>query len=75
MNRPRCPGAARIPAAHGLTVAKATIEKFVARATRLYRQDRTEPSGPSRLGIYVRRWVAWAGVGLGGRPRPARPAL
>ena len=49
----------------GLTVAKATIEKFVARATRLYEQDRKEPSGPSRLGIYVRRWVAWSGAGTG----------
>ena len=39
----------------GLTVAKATIEKFVARATRLYQQDRKEPSGLSRLGICVRR--------------------
>ena len=49
----------------GLTVAKATIEKFVARAARLYEQDRKEPSGPSRLGMYVRRWVAWSGAGLG----------
>ena len=43
----------------GLTVAKATIEKFVERAARLYEQDRKEPSGPSRLGMYVRRWVGW----------------
>ncbi|MGR3715677.1 MAG: hypothetical protein ACU0B1_02870 [Thermohalobaculum sp.] len=57
MNRPRCPGEARIRAAHGLTVAKATIEKFVARAPRLYQQDREGPPGPSRLGIYVRRWL------------------
>ena len=34
----------------GLTVAEATIERFVERATRLYEQDRKEPSGPSRLG-------------------------
>ena len=59
----------------GLTVAKATIEKFVARATRLYEQDRKEPSGPSRLGMYVRRWIGWADVGHGGRPRPARLAF
>jgi hypothetical protein len=46
----------------GLTVAKATIEKFVERATRLYEQDREEPLSPSRLGVYVRRWLAWAGA-------------
>ncbi len=49
----------------GLTVAKATIEKFVERAPRLYEQDWKEPSGPSRLGMYVRRWVAWSGAGVG----------
>ena len=69
MNRPRCPGEARIPAAHGLTVAMATFERFVARATRLYQQGRKEPSGPSRLGIYVRRRSAWAGAELGGAGR------
>lgn len=41
----------------GLTVAKATIEKFVERAARLYEHDRKEH--PSRLGLYVRRWVGW----------------
>ncbi len=46
----------------GLTVAKATIEKFVERATRLYEQDREEPLSPSRLGVYARRWLAWAGA-------------
>ncbi len=50
----------------GLTVAEATIERFVERATRLYEQDRKEPSGPSRLGVYVRRWVAWSGARVGG---------
>ena len=44
----------------GLTVAKATIEKFVERAARLYEQDRKAPLSPSRLGQYVRRWMAWA---------------
>ncbi len=48
----------------GLTVAKATIEKFVERATQLYEQDRKEPCSPSRLGMYVRRWLAWARAGL-----------
>ncbi len=50
-------------------MAKATIEKFVERATRLYEQDREEPLSPSRLGVYVRRWLAWAGAvwrGTGG---------
>ena len=50
----------------GLMVAKATIERFVARGTRLYEQDQKEPSGPSRLGMYVRRWVAWAAAGSRG---------
>ncbi len=43
----------------GLTVARATIEKFVERAFRLYEQDRREPSGPSRLDTYVTRWRGW----------------
>jgi hypothetical protein len=44
----------------GLTVAKATIERFVERAARLYEQDREEPLRPSRLDRYVRRWRGWA---------------
>ncbi len=43
----------------GLTVAKATFERFVERAARLYEQDRKEPCGPPRSGRYVRRWVGW----------------
>ncbi|MFT5438304.1 MAG: hypothetical protein ACI9MJ_000163 [Alphaproteobacteria bacterium] len=31
--------------------------KFVARAARLYEQEREEPRSPSRLGMYVRRWL------------------
>ena len=53
---------------NGLTVAKKTVEKFVARVTRRYEQDRKEPSGPSRLGIYVRRWIGWVKSG----PHPQR---
>jgi RNA-directed DNA polymerase len=45
----------------GLAVAKATLATFVERATRLYERDRKEPTSPSRLGRYVRRWVGWAG--------------
>ncbi len=47
----------------GLTVARATIKRFNERAARLYEQDRREPSGPSRLGRYVRRWIGWAKCG------------
>ena len=50
----------------GLTVARATIERFVERALRLYEQERERPGGPSRLETYVRRWVGWA---EGGRRR------
>ena len=42
---------------NGLEIAKATIEKFVERAIRLYEQDREEPLSSSRLDQYVRRWV------------------
>ena len=42
--------------------AKATIEKFVEPAARLYKQDRKELCGPSRLGMYVRRWLVWSSV-------------
>ncbi len=48
----------------GLTVAKATIQKFVERASRLYERERERPDGPSLLGMYVRRWVGWANGGL-----------
>ncbi len=47
----------------GLTLAAKTIEPFVARAIRLYEQDRKEPLSPSRFGLYVRRWVGWARFG------------
>ncbi len=49
----------------GLTVAKATIERFVERAARLYEQEPEEAFVSTRFGMYVRRWVAWSGVGLG----------
>ena len=42
----------------GLSVAKKTIEKFLARAGRLYEQEREEPCGSPLLGLYVRRWVS-----------------
>ncbi len=48
----------------GLRVAKATVQSFVERATRLYEQERGERKGSSALGMYVRRWVGWASGGL-----------
>ena len=39
----------------GLSVADKTMEKFVARAVRLYEREQGEPSG-SPLGICVRSW-------------------
>jgi RNA-directed DNA polymerase len=48
----------------GLRVARATIERFVDRAARLYEQQRTRPHGPSPFGAYVRRWVGWATGGV-----------
>jgi RNA-directed DNA polymerase len=46
----------------GLSVAGKTIEKFHARAVRLYEQERGEPSGSPVLGLYVRRWFRWARI-------------
>ncbi len=45
----------------GLLVAKKTVENFVARAIRLYEQEPGEALASSRLGLYLRRWVRWAG--------------
>ncbi len=39
----------------GLRVAKATIQRFVERAARLYEQEREVPEGLSVLGMYIRR--------------------
>ena len=49
----------------GLSVAKKTVENFVARAIRLYEQEPGEALASARLGRYVRRWVRWTGAGLG----------
>ncbi len=48
----------------GLSVAKKTIENFVARAIRLYEQEPEEAGASSRVGAYVRRWVRWAEAGI-----------
>ena len=50
----------------GLSVAKKTVENFVARAIRLYEQEPEEAGASARLGSYVRRWVRWTGAGLAG---------
>lgn len=42
-------------------MAEKTIEKFLARAVRLYEQEQGEPKGPPLLGLYVKRWVRWIG--------------
>ena len=49
----------------GLSVAVKTVEQFVALAIRLYEQEPREALASARLGLYVRRWVAWAGLGIG----------
>ncbi len=51
----------------GLTVAHETVVRFVARAARLYEQEPEEACSSTRLGLYVRRWVAWAGAWTGGQ--------
>ena len=48
----------------GLRVATGTMVRFIEHAAQLYEQEPGEPCGPSRLGLYVQRWVRWAGVGL-----------
>ena len=40
-----------------LSVAEKTIERFVARAIRLYEQEPGEAFASSRLGLHVRLWV------------------
>ena len=47
-----------------LTVANATVKRFIARVTRLYEQEQSDPNGPPLLEKYVRRWEAWANGGL-----------
>ena len=54
-----------------LTVATATVERFVERATRLYEQRPGEPAGSHRLGMHVRRWAQWVRAGLGAPVRSA----
>ena len=41
----------------GLSLAKKTVENFIARAIRLYEQEPGEGFASSRIGLYVGRWV------------------
>ena len=52
----------------GLSVARKTIENFVARAIRLYEQEPGEALASSRFGLYVERWVRWTEAGIPERP-------
>ena len=66
----------------GITVAQKTIERFVARAVRLYEQGPGEACTSSRLGLYVQRWLRWvrtalpegtgASAGFSAEPMPTR---
>jgi hypothetical protein len=47
----------------GLGIAKKTLENFLLRAIRLYEQEPSEAFSSARLGLYVQRWVQWAGAG------------
>ena len=49
-----------------LTLARATVERFLERAHRLYEQERGKPEGFPQLGAYVRRWCRWATSGVAG---------
>ncbi len=48
----------------GLTLAANTIERFVARAIRLYEQELGKALASSRFGEYLWRWVKWAAAGI-----------
>jgi RNA-directed DNA polymerase len=49
----------------GLSVAQATLDRFMERATRLYEQEKGKPEGFPVLGLCVVRWVRWACSGHG----------
>jgi len=48
----------------GLSLAKKTVENFIARAAQLYEQETGEFFDSYRLGLYVKRWCRWVGAGL-----------
>jgi hypothetical protein len=47
-----------------LTLARATVERFLERAYRLYEQERGKPEGFPQLGAYTKRWLRWTRAGL-----------
>ena len=49
----------------GLSVAPATLKRFIEKTARLYEQEQRNPQGVPVLGAYVRRWVGWVCGGLG----------
>ena len=57
-----------------LTVAQATVERFLARVTRLYEQEGDRRAAAVSLGLYVRRWAGWASAGVSPLGRPSRNA-
>ena len=58
----------------GLTIAKKTLENFVARVRQLYEHKPGEGVS-ARLGAYVRRWVQWVRAGLPTAPPIRLPVL
>ena len=52
----------------GLSVADATVRRFIEKATRLYEQEKGKPEGFPLLGLYVRRWTTWIVAGLEQKP-------
>jgi hypothetical protein len=49
---------------YGLSVATKTLQNFVTRSLRLYKQESRVGETSSRLGEYVRRWVRWVSAGV-----------
>jgi hypothetical protein len=50
-----------------LTLARATVERFLEQAYRLYEQERGKPEGFPQLGAYTKRWMRWSRAGLTNR--------
>ena len=48
----------------GISVANATLQRFIEKTARLYEQEQRNPEGLPLLGPYVRRWLGWACGGL-----------
>ena len=59
----------------GLSPACKTVENFIARATRLYEQERENPKSSPQLGLYMQRWVRWVGAGLEQKKTPPKRGL